>query len=151
MTAPELAFGLVAPPLAVPDYRVEIRPGDRAALELDDERQALVYLILNRGGGWQAFGEKNKPIQQATGKTDGPAHHRNFLECVRAGGEKRPNADIEIGHHSAALSHLGNIATRLARTLRFDPRSERIEGDEEANALVRRRYREGHWAVPKGV
>ena len=33
ITAPELAFGLVAPPLAVGDYRVEIRPGDRAALD----------------------------------------------------------------------------------------------------------------------
>lgn len=50
-TAPELAFGLVAPPLAVEGYRVEIRPGDLAALELDDERQALVYVILNRGDG----------------------------------------------------------------------------------------------------
>lgn len=48
-TAPELAFGLVAPPLAVADYRVELRPGDRAALELDDERNALIYVILNRG------------------------------------------------------------------------------------------------------
>ena len=51
VTAPELAFGLVAPPLAVTDYRIELRPGDRAALELDDERSALVYVILNRGEG----------------------------------------------------------------------------------------------------
>jgi flagellar assembly factor FliW len=51
VTAPELAFGLVAPPLAVSDYRIELRPGDRSALELDDERAALVYLILNRGEG----------------------------------------------------------------------------------------------------
>lgn len=50
-TAPDLAFGLVAPPLAVSDYRIEIRPGDRAALELDDERSALIYVILNRGDG----------------------------------------------------------------------------------------------------
>ena len=50
-TAPELAFGLVAPPLAVGDYRVEIRQGDRVALELDDERLALIYVILNRGEG----------------------------------------------------------------------------------------------------
>jgi flagellar assembly factor FliW len=51
VTAPELAFGLVAPPLAVVDYRVEIRQGDRAALELDDQRLALIYVILNRGEG----------------------------------------------------------------------------------------------------
>ena len=51
VTAPDLAFGLVAPPLAVSDYRIEIRPGDRAALELEDERTALIYVILNRGVG----------------------------------------------------------------------------------------------------
>src|SRR5206468_10801391 len=49
--APELAFGLVPPPLAVGDYRIELRPGDRTALELDDERSALIYVILNRGEG----------------------------------------------------------------------------------------------------
>ncbi|GAC1448380.1 MAG: flagellar assembly protein FliW [Isosphaeraceae bacterium] len=51
VTAPELAFGLIPPPLAVSDYRIELRPGDRAALELDEERSALVYVILNRGEG----------------------------------------------------------------------------------------------------
>jgi flagellar assembly factor FliW len=51
VTAPELAFGLIAPPLAISDYRVELRAGDRAALELDDERSALIYVILNRGEG----------------------------------------------------------------------------------------------------
>jgi flagellar assembly factor FliW len=51
VTAAELAFGLVPPPLAVGEYRIELRPGDRAALELDDERSALIYVILNRGDG----------------------------------------------------------------------------------------------------
>ena len=51
VTAPDLAFGLVAPPLAISDYRIEIRPGDRTALELEDERTALTYVILNRGVG----------------------------------------------------------------------------------------------------
>jgi len=51
VTAPDLAFGLVAPPLAISDYRIEIRPSDRAALELEDERYALIYVILNRADG----------------------------------------------------------------------------------------------------
>lgn len=51
VTAPELAFALVSPPLAIGDYQIELRPGDRAALELDDERSALIYVILNRGDG----------------------------------------------------------------------------------------------------
>lgn len=50
-TAPELAFGLVLPPPSAGDYRVDLRPGDRAALELDEGREALVYVILNRGEG----------------------------------------------------------------------------------------------------
>lgn len=49
LDVPEVAFGLVAPPLAVGEYKVDLRPGDRSALELDDERSALVYVILNRG------------------------------------------------------------------------------------------------------
>ncbi len=49
VTAPELAFALIAPPLALPDYRIELRIGDRAALELEDDRSALIYVILNRG------------------------------------------------------------------------------------------------------
>lgn len=51
VTAPELAFGLVGSPLAVSDYHVDLRPGDLSALELDDERGALIYLILNRADG----------------------------------------------------------------------------------------------------
>jgi flagellar assembly factor FliW len=51
VTAPDLAFATVAPPLALSDYMIEIRPGDRAALELEDERTALIYVILNRGVG----------------------------------------------------------------------------------------------------
>jgi flagellar assembly factor FliW len=47
-TTPDLAFGLVTPTLVLPDYRVELRPGDLTALELDEERDAQIYLILNR-------------------------------------------------------------------------------------------------------
>ena len=51
VTAPDLAFGLIAPPLAVSDYRIELRPGDRTALELEEERPRSIYVILNRGEG----------------------------------------------------------------------------------------------------
>ena len=49
--SPEIAFGLIPPPLAVGEYPIEIRAGDLASLELDDERSALIYVILNRGDG----------------------------------------------------------------------------------------------------
>jgi predicted dehydrogenase len=106
-------------------------------------------LLLGKGSGFQVFGPRNKPGEKMSGSPDLPAHHQNFIDCIRHGG--RPHADIEEGHLSAALCHLGNIACRVSRTLRFDPQKEQIVGDEEANRLVRRTYREGHWAVPQGV
>ena len=53
----------------------------------------------------------------------------------------RPVADIEVGHLSSTLPHLGNIVARTNRSVRFDPDREQIVGDEEANALLARRYR----------
>ena len=59
-------------------------------------------------------------------------------------------ADIEIGPLSSSLCHLGNIATRVGRVLEFDPKREQIVGDDEANALVTRKYSD-HWGRPNGV
>jgi predicted dehydrogenase len=106
-------------------------------------------LILGKQDGWQLYGPRNELREKMDGGLDSTAHHRNFLECIRDG--RRPNADIEEGHLSAALCHLGNLAVRVGRSLRFDPATEKIIGDEEADRLVRRTYREGHWAIPKGV
>jgi len=106
-------------------------------------------LILGKHGGWQLFGPRNELREKMSGDVENLPHHRDFLDCIRAG--RRPNADIEVGHLSAALCHLGNIATRVGRLLHFDPKAEQIVGDTEAAALVRREYQKDHWAVPKGV
>ena len=53
----------------------------------------------------------------------------------------KPNADVETGYLSTALCHLGNIAYRLRRSLRFDPVSQRLQGDPEADALRGRTWR----------
>jgi len=105
-------------------------------------------LIMGHTVGWTLYGERNTVVDQGTGTPDLPAHHQNFFECIRSGA--KPHADIEIGHLSATLTHLGNIATRLRKTLEFDPQKERITNDEAADALVRREYRE-HWGTPQGA
>jgi predicted dehydrogenase len=106
-------------------------------------------LVLGKNRGWQLYGERNKLIDQGEGGADVAAHHDDFLARVADGG--RPHADIEEGHRSAVLVHLGNIACRLGRTLKVDPSAERVIDDAEADAALRRAYRDGHWAVPVGV
>lgn len=82
-------------------------------------------MVLGKRGGYKIVGPRNKPIEEATfGGPDLPAHHTNFMECIKTG--KRPNADIEINHLSTTLCHLGNIATRVRATLEFDPQAEKI-------------------------
>lgn len=105
-------------------------------------------MLLGRSG-WQVYGHRNEPGPGGKGSLALAPHHTDFLECIRSGGT--PRADIEINHLSSTLCHLGNIAARVGRTLRFDPAREQIVGDDEAAQLLRRTYREGHWAAPKGA
>lgn len=106
-------------------------------------------LILGKAGGWKMYGPRNKLIEEMAGSADLEAHHQNFLQCIRTG--DKPNADVEINHLSTSLCHLANIACRVGRVLTFDPDKEQFLGDDAANQMLRRKYREGHWAVPKGV
>src|SRR6185437_3337764 len=100
--------------------------------------------------GWKLYGPRNKLLAEKTGRPELGTHHDNFLDCVR-GEQKQLAADVTAGHRAATIVHLANIAARVGRTLRFDPEKEQILDDAEAARLVRRAYREGHWAVPRGV
>ena len=108
-------------------------------------------MVLTKRGKVLIFGPKNKPIEAEPKKPPQLlGHQEDFLDAIRTG--RRPNADIEIAHRSVALVHLGNIACRLGRSLKVDPKTQRIVGDEQADRLLSRTYRKGgHWAVPKGV
>ncbi len=106
-------------------------------------------MLLGKGAGYDVFGPKNKLIESGKGATDLPAHHQDFIDCIRSG--KRPNADLEEGHLSATLCHLGNMASRIGRVIHFDPKTEQVVGDDDANRLVKRSYRDGHWAAPTSV
>jgi predicted dehydrogenase len=94
------------------------------------------------GETWRGLDAPKQP-QAADAKYPGSeqhaAHIRNFLDCVKS--RKRPNADIEEGHLTAVMCHLGNIATRLGRSLKWDPDKEQIIGDAEANRMCDRPYR----------
>jgi predicted dehydrogenase len=67
-------------------------------------------------------------------------HSSNWLSCIAT--RRQPVLDVEIGHRVTCWSHLGNIAYRLGRKLRWDAASERFLGDDEANRLLTTTYRE---------
>ena len=61
-------------------------------------------------------------------------HHDNWLDCIAS--RERPICDVEVGHRSATVCHLGNIALRLGRELNWDPQAERFVNDDQANQFV---------------
>ncbi len=73
-------------------------------------------------------------------------HFRNFIDCVIS---REPTAaPVEVAHRSITICHLGNIAMRLGRkSLRWDPRTEQVIGDEEASKMLSRPYRDP-WKLP---
>jgi predicted dehydrogenase len=66
-------------------------------------------------------------------------HHTDFFSCIRT--RQHPIADVEIGHRSATVGHLCNIAATVARPVRWDPVKEQIIGDPVAAALLDRSRR----------
>jgi predicted dehydrogenase len=68
-------------------------------------------------------------------------HERgDFLTAVRT--RRKPGADVEIGHRSVTVAHLGGICYRLNRSLKWDPVKEEFIGDAEANRMRSRSMRE---------
>ncbi len=67
------------------------------------------------------------------------SHVRNFLDCVKS--REKPASDVETGHRSTSVAHLGNISLHTGRKIHWDADEEKIVEDAEANALLRREYR----------
>ncbi len=107
-------------------------------------------LVMGHSIGWKLYGPRGKLLAERTGGGDLAAHHENFFDCIHDP-TKSLNASVDAGRWSATIVHLSNIAARTGQVLHFDPDKEIITNHEAANALVRRTYREGHWAVPAGV
>jgi predicted dehydrogenase len=107
-------------------------------------------MFLSRRGKLTVLGDRNAEIKLDVElkPQDDAAHVRNFCDCIRNG--TKPNADALTGHLSTSLAHLANIATRVGRSLTFDPQKEQFPGDDEANKLIRREYRD-HWGTPRGA
>lgn len=68
-------------------------------------------------------------------------HMDNFFDCVRS--RAQPICDVETGHRSATMCHLGAIALRTGHQLEWDSTAEKFVGPDaqEANGYVTRKMR----------
>jgi predicted dehydrogenase len=92
------------------------------------------------GNGYSIYDEKGKLIRKVDGTSNDAMHFNNLLDGIRSG--KALNSEIEEGHKSTLLCHLGNISQRLGRALHCDPRTGKCD-DKEGLALWSREYEKG--------
>ncbi|NOX55034.1 MAG: Gfo/Idh/MocA family oxidoreductase [Planctomycetes bacterium] len=115
------------------------------------------YLIFPDYSSYYTFFGKGRKYEPGPSKSEeghpmvNTPHFRNWIDAIRAGDHTRLNADIEEGHKSTAMCLLARTAYQVGRCLRFDPKTERVIDDEEADRLLNEpEYREPY-VVPKEV
>ncbi len=109
-----------------------------------------ILTVKNYNSYQTYFGQQREPGPSGSWGDPLQAHFDNFFTAVRARDVSLLNGPIETGHTSSGIAHLGNIALRLGRQLKFDPQAERFADDTEADAMLTRRYR-APFVVPQVV
>ena len=141
---------------AISKYRVDCRYANGVAMAIVDESTVTDWNVVGGGKstpngiqfigteGWiyVARGDIKASKQElldeplAAGATrlyKSDNHMGNFFDCIRS--RKDPIADVEIGHRSISIAHLGNISMRLGgRKLGWDPAAEQFVGTDAGDA-----------------
>jgi predicted dehydrogenase len=86
-------------------------------------------------------------VEQIIGPNDIRVYHSNdhaedFLSCIKS--RRQPITNVTVGHRSATVCHLGNIAMLLGAHLKWDPQQQVFIDNEAANAM-RFRAGRGEW------
>lgn len=93
--------------------------------------------------GYAVFDDRGKETKAVNGKRSDAEHVLNFVDAIRADDPSGLNAEIEEGHRSTLLCHLGNIAHRTGDSLRCDPANGHILDNDAAAAYWKREYEPG--------
>jgi predicted dehydrogenase len=129
----------------------EMRIWSPYPLEGESEGSAVFgdegYVVIGNGR-WRAFDRRGKMIKEEAGGDNDAGHAQNFIDCMHS--RQKPTADLEtVGHPSSMLCHLGNIAWRVGRTVKFDPKTYNFPGDDEANRFLTRSEYRKPWTLPE--
>ncbi|HAP07077.1 MAG TPA: dehydrogenase [Planctomycetaceae bacterium] len=104
--------------------------GENGSLKLNDSG----YTILDARG---------KEVEKQDGADGMRAHAENFVTAIRRNDPTLLNSEIEQGHKSTLLCHLGNIAHRTGEALTCDATNGRVKNSPAAMQLWSREYAEG--------
>ena len=101
------------------------------------------WIFIHLHGG-RLEAEPKSVLQEVMGPGElhlgrSPGHHRDFLNAVKT--RRQPMAPAEVGHRTATICHLLNIAMLTERKLKWDPQREQIINDSEANRMLSRPMR----------
>ena len=94
---------------------------------------------------WKETDLKDSEVHLYRNPNADKLHEKDFVDAIYEG--RQPACPVEIGHRSATVAHLANIAARLGRTsVKWDPVKERFIGDEEANKRIFVKHHNG-WRI----
>jgi len=148
------------------DYTATVKYANGVEMFIaNDERNGILFegdrgrIFVNRGviSGTPVDDLKKEPLSRESftlydqdnlerperaGKLDAIINHMgNFVDCIQS--RKQPISDLESQHRSVSTCHLANISIRSGRPIKWNPETEQIEGDEQANAMQNRPQRAG--------
>ncbi len=81
--------------------------------------------------------DEEKPICELDDRGN---HYQDWISCIKT--RRLPICDVAIGHRSATICNVANIAYELGRTLQWDPVKEAFINDSEANQMKKRKNRD---------
>ncbi len=80
-----------------------------------------------------------EPVPKVAAKEKiGGDHFANFIQCVRSRDGSKLHADIEVGHISSGLCHLGHISHKLGTDAAYDPKLGKLSGSEHGTEALER-------------
>jgi len=94
------------------------------------------YWAAGGAGGW-VWDNDDKRADKQIAADGGGSHHQNFIDAVRSHKVSDLNADIEKGHLSSALCHMGNISYRLGRKMSVEAARKTIDNEYVMDSFER--------------
>jgi predicted dehydrogenase len=138
------------PPNGFPARNAQGQPHNNGILFEGENNQWIFVnrsLIMASDGNSTTSRLITEPLSKSATRLPVSQNHMgNFVQCFRS--RQQPICNVNVGHRSVTVCHLGNIAVRFfpGQTLHWDPQQERFTGEraQEANTHLSRPRRQGY-------